>query len=33
MLHQLKARGLIEPGYRGMTVRAPKALLAFVDEG
>ena len=33
MLHRLKARGLIEPGYRGMTVRAPKALLAFVDEG
>ncbi len=33
MLHRLKARGLIELGYRGMTIRAPAALRAFVDRG
>ena len=31
MLHRLKARGLIEPGYRGLTIRSPAALRAFVD--
>jgi hypothetical protein len=29
----LEARGLIEQGYRGVAVRAPEALRAFVDEG
>ena len=34
MLHRLKARGLVEPGFRGMTtIRAPNALRAFVDQG
>ncbi len=33
MLQRLKARGLIELGYRGMTIRAPAALRAFVDGG
>ncbi len=33
MLQRLKARGLIEPGYRGMTIRAPAALRAIVDRG
>jgi len=33
MLQRLKARGLVELGYRGMTVRAPAALRAFVDQG
>jgi len=33
MLQRLKARGLVESGYRGMTIRAPAALRAFVDEG
>ena len=31
MLRRLAARGLVEPGYRGMTIRAPQALRAFVD--
>lgn len=33
MLQRLAARGLIEQGYRGVAVRAPKALRAFVDQG
>ena len=33
MLQRLKARGLIELGYRGMTVCSSKALRAFVDQG
>ena len=33
MVQRLKARGLIDLGYRGMTIRAPAALRAFVDEG
>ena len=33
MLRRLAARGLVEPGYRGMTIRAPQALRAFVDGG
>ena len=33
MVQRLKARGLIDLGYRGMTIRAPGALRAFVDEG
>jgi CRP-like cAMP-binding protein len=33
MLERLAARGLIEQGYRGIAVRAPVALRAFVDEG
>ena len=33
MLQRLAARGLIEQGYRDMTIRAPAALRAFVDEG
>jgi CRP-like cAMP-binding protein len=33
MLQRLKARGLIEPGYRGIVVSAPAALRAFVDRG
>ncbi len=33
MLQRLKARGLIEQGYRGIVVRAPAALRAFVDGG
>jgi CRP-like cAMP-binding protein len=33
MLQRLAARGLIEQRYRGVGVRAPKALRAFVDEG
>jgi len=33
MLHRLKARGLVEPGYRSMTIRAPETLRAFVDQG
>ena len=33
MLQQLATRGLIEQGYRGIVVRAPAALRAFVDEG
>jgi len=33
MLQRLAARGLVEPGYRGMTVCAPNALRAFVDQG
>jgi CRP/FNR family cyclic AMP-dependent transcriptional regulator len=32
MLGRLEARGLIEPGYRGIVVRASAALRAFVDE-
>ncbi|RBP08175.1 CRP-like cAMP-binding protein [Roseiarcus fermentans] len=32
MVQRLKARGLIAPGYRGMTIGAPAALRAFVDE-
>ncbi len=32
MLQQLKARGLMEQGYRGVVVRAPAALRAFVDQ-
>ena len=33
MLKKMKARGLVEPGYRGMTICSPKALRAFVDQG
>jgi CRP/FNR family cyclic AMP-dependent transcriptional regulator len=33
MLSRLAARGLIEQGYRGVTVREPAALRAFVDKG
>src|SRR5271166_2168367 len=33
MVQRLKARALIEPGYRGMTIRSPAALRAFVDQG
>ena len=33
MLGRLAARGLIEQGYRGIVVRAPAGLRAFVDEG
>ncbi len=33
MLQQLKARGMIEQGYRVLIVVAPAALRAFVDEG
>ena len=33
MVQRLKARGLIEPGYRGVIVSAPAALRAFVDGG
>ena len=33
MLHRLAARGLIELGYRGVTVVSPAALRALVDEG
>ena len=33
MLGRLAARGLIEQGYRGIVVRAPAALRAFVDRG
>jgi CRP/FNR family transcriptional regulator, cyclic AMP receptor protein len=33
MLKKLKARGLVEPGYRGMTICLPKALRAFLDQG
>ena len=33
IVKKLKARGLIALGYRGMTVRAPAALRAFVEEG
>jgi CRP/FNR family cyclic AMP-dependent transcriptional regulator len=33
MLQRLKGRGLVEPGYRGIAIRAPKALRAFVDWG
>ena len=33
MLGRLAERGLIEQGYRGIVVRAPAALRAFVDEG
>jgi CRP/FNR family cyclic AMP-dependent transcriptional regulator len=33
MLGRLAERGLIEQGYRGIAVRAPAALRAFVDEG
>jgi len=33
MLQRLRARGLIEIGYRGTMVRSPKALRAFVDQG
>jgi CRP-like cAMP-binding protein len=32
MLQRLAARGLIEQGYRGVAVRAPEALRAFVDQ-
>ncbi len=30
---RLKARGLVELGYRGLTIRSPAALRAFVDQG
>jgi hypothetical protein len=30
---ELAARGLVEQGYRGIVVRAPATLRAFVDEG
>ena len=33
MLHRLRTRALIEPGYRGLTIRSPAALRAFVDQG
>ena len=33
MVQRLKARGLIAPGYRGVTICAPATLRAFVDEG
>jgi len=33
MVQRLKERALIEPGYRGMTIRSPAALRAFVDRG
>ena len=33
MLQRLRARRLIEPGYRSMTICSAKALRAFVDEG
>ena len=33
MLQKLKARGLVEPGYRTMTICTPNALRAFVDKG
>ena len=33
MLGRLAARGLIEQGYRGIVVRSPAALRAFVEEG
>ncbi len=32
ILQRLKARRLVEPGYRGMTISSAKALRAFVDE-
>ncbi len=32
MLNRLKARGFVEQGYRGIMVRAPAALRAFVDQ-
>ena len=32
MLQKLKARGLVEPGYRTMTICTPNALRAFVDK-
>ena len=32
IVQKLKARGLIDLGYRGMTIRAPAALRAFVEE-
>jgi hypothetical protein len=33
LLQRLATRGLIEEGYRGVAVRAPAALRAFVDQG
>ena len=33
ILHRLVARKLIEQGYRGIVVRAPAALRAFIDQG
>jgi CRP-like cAMP-binding protein len=33
IVQKLKARGLIALGYRGMTIRAPAALRAFVEGG
>ena len=33
MLARLAERGLIEQGYRGVVIRAPEALRAFVEEG
>ena len=33
LLGRLAARGLIEQGYGGVVVRAPKAMRAFVDDG
>jgi CRP/FNR family cyclic AMP-dependent transcriptional regulator len=33
MVQRLENRGLIDLGYRGVTIRAPAALRAFVDEG
>jgi DNA-binding transcriptional regulator LsrR (DeoR family) len=32
MVQRFKARGLIDLGYRGMTIRAHAALRAFVDD-
>jgi hypothetical protein len=32
MLQRLAARGLIEQGYRGIVVRGPAVLRAFVDQ-
>jgi len=33
MVQRLKARGLIDLGYRGITIRAPPTLRGFVDQG
>ncbi len=33
IVQKLKARGLIDLGYRGVTIRAPAALRAFIEEG
>ena len=33
MVQRLQVRGLIDVGYRGLRIRSPAALRAFVDEG